>query len=73
MTYLLRKYDDTPPTHVMREVYLPAGEIVQWGGYVFVPPELAARLGEPDDTIAIGENTYPAWRLGAQSLEQLGD
>jgi hypothetical protein len=67
-TILLRKFDDVPPTHVMRETYMTKGEAWQAQGYIFVTPELAARLGEPDSSVTMGEHTYPAWRLPAARL-----
>lgn len=63
MEYLLRKYDDQPATHVLSESNLPTGEIWQARGYLFVPPDLAAKLGEPDDSVTFGDLSFPAWRL----------
>lgn len=64
--YLLRKYDDVPPTHVLCEMYLPDGEMAQMRGYLFVPPQLARDLGEPDATVRFGVIDFPAWRLNGE-------
>lgn len=61
--YLLIRYDNQKPTHILRERYLPAGHIYQRGGFLFVPPELAERLGAADDTVTIGGFVFPAWRM----------
>lgn len=65
-TYLLRKYDDVAPTHIMREMYLPAGEIWQTHGWLLVPPELANELGTPDSEVTIGPMQFPAWRMAGE-------
>lgn len=64
--YLLRQFDDQKPTHILLEWNMPAGEIWQARGYVFVPPGFAARLGEPDDTVSFGAMTFPAWRMDGE-------
>ncbi len=64
--YILVKWDDARPTHVLREANLPKGEIWQLGGYLFVPPELASRMGEPDSTAIVGGRPFPAWKMNAR-------
>lgn len=65
-SYLLRVYDDVPPQAAVVEMYLPAGEIWQMRGTVYVPPELGAEMGAPDDAMLIGMQAFPAWNLSAE-------
>lgn len=64
MTYLLRKFDDQRPTHILKDVMVPPGEIWQCNGWLLVPAELAARLeGEPDTWVNVNGIDFPAWTL----------
>jgi hypothetical protein len=64
--YVLRQYDDKPASHILCEKFLPVGEMCQMNGYLFVPPELAADLGEPDDAVTFGAHTFGAWRMDSE-------
>lgn len=66
-SYLLRVCDDVPPqAAVVEPVFLADGEICQWRGIVFIPPELGAEMGEPDDAMLIGTQAFPAWNLARE-------
>lgn len=63
MDWLLRKYDDIPPTHALVEKYLPAGEVWQSHGYLFVTPELGRDMGPTNAIVTLGGTEWPAWKL----------
>lgn len=65
-SYKLVCWDDRKPAAAVVEKYLPNGEMWQWKGILFVPPELGAELGTPDDAILVGTSAFPAWNLAGE-------
>ena len=58
---LLRRFDAIPVTCAVVELYLPADEVWTLRGIAYVTPDLGARLGPPNDALAIGTHAFPAW------------
>lgn len=63
---LFLRLDDIPPTHVLREKFLPPDRLVQMGGYLFVSNEIANGLGDSDAVVTIKGKQFPAWRLDGE-------
>ena len=70
-TYCFVKYDEKPPQAILAASYTPVGEIWQVFGFLFVPRELAAKLGEPDDAVLIGTYAFPAWSVQSDSFRRV--